>query len=148
VGGEGCHKPGFAASSYPAMRPRHHGEVPMRAQLRRTHLARSYVSRHERLSARPAPTPSRTLLRSAGRGKRSHVFLQFRMDARVEVAGGASDSRYWPLHQAAAPQRGSTSPRRCSLGVSFPVRDHIRSVSFGLFVTPHRLHLLALFLHS
>ena len=69
-------------------------------------------------------------------------------DARVEVAGGASDSRYWPLHQAAAPQRGSTSPRRCSLGVSFPVRDHIRSVSFGLFVTPHRLHLLALFLHS
>jgi hypothetical protein len=81
VGGEGCHKPGFAASLYPAMRPRHHGEVPMRAQLRRTPLARSSVSRHERLSARPAPTPSRTLLRSAGRGKRFHVFLQFRMDA-------------------------------------------------------------------
>src|SRR5215217_9342285 len=69
------------------------------------------------------------------------------MDARVEVAGGASDSRYWPLHQAAAPQRGSTSPRRCSLGVSFPIRDHIRSVSFSLFVSPHALHLLALFLH-
>ena len=50
-------------------------------------------------------------------------------------------------YQAASPQRGSASPRRCSLGVSFPVRDHIRSVSFGLFVTPHGLRLLTLFLH-
>jgi hypothetical protein len=28
VGGEGCHKPGFAASLCPAMGPRHHDEVP------------------------------------------------------------------------------------------------------------------------
>jgi hypothetical protein len=46
-------------------------------ELLRTPLARSTVSRHERVTARPAPAPSRRLLRSAVRGTSAQSVCSF-----------------------------------------------------------------------